>query len=92
MASRSKQVKIYLSEEQYEMLRKLAEEQGVSVPALVKSLVLGFLGEAGPPKCSDIVSRIEELEKKYEQLAKEVGRIEVDLALLMKRRSRNEYR
>ena len=77
-----KQVKFYLTEEQYEKLRKLAEQQGLTAPALVKSIILEFLGEV---EYGDIISRIKELEKKYEQLAKEVGRIEKDLALLMKK-------
>lgn len=80
-----KQVKFYLTEEQYEKLRKLAEQQGLTAPALVKSIILEFLGEV---EYGDIISRIKELEKKYEQLAKEVGRIEKDLALLLKKRRR----
>ncbi len=74
--ARLKQVKFYLGEEQYEKLRKIAEQQGLSVPALVKSIVLEYLGEA---EYGDLVHRIEELERKYEQLAREVGRIDVTL-------------
>lgn len=81
-----KQVKFYLSEDHYEKLRKIAEQQGLSVPALVKQIVLEYLGEA---EYGDLVYRIKELEKKYEQLAREVGRIEKDLALLMKRCSKS---
>ncbi|MEM4971030.1 MAG: hypothetical protein QXE01_07255 [Sulfolobales archaeon] len=77
-----KQVKFYLSVEQYEKLKKLAEHQGLSAPALVKKIVLEYLGEV---EYGDLVSRIKNLEEKYEQLAKEVGRIEKDLALLVKR-------
>lgn len=83
---RLKQVKFYLGEEQYEKLRKIAEQQGLSVPALVKSIVLEYLGEA---EYGDLVYRIKELERKYEQLAREVGRIERDLALLAKRCSKS---
>ena len=86
MVSRLKQVKFYLSEEQYEKLRRIAEQQGLSVPALVKSLVLEFIGEA---EYGDLVTHIKELEKKYEQLAREIGRIEKDLILLAKRCSKS---
>jgi len=81
-----KQVKFYLSEEQYEKLRRVAEQQGLSVPALVKSIILEYLGEA---EYGDLVSCVKELERKYEQLAREVGRIERDLALLAKRCSKS---
>lgn len=77
-----KQVKFYLDQELYDRLRRLAEEQGSTVPQLVRSLVLDYLGEAGE---GNMVSRLRELEEKYEQLAKELGRVEKDLALLIKR-------
>ena len=80
-----KQVKFYLEPELYERLRRLAEEQGVSVPQLVRSLVLEYLGEAGE---GNLARRLRELEEKYEQLARELGRVEKDLALLMKRCSK----
>lgn len=80
-----KQVKFYLEPELYERLRRLAEEQGVSVPQLVRSLVLEYLGEAGE---DNLARRLRELEEKYEQLARELGRVEKDLALLMKRCSK----
>ncbi len=77
-----KQVKFYLEQELYDRLRKLADEQGITVPQLVRSLVLEYLGEA---RDGNLASRVIELEEKYEQLAKELGRVEKDLALLMKR-------
>ncbi|MEB3764580.1 MAG: ribbon-helix-helix protein, CopG family [Desulfurococcales archaeon] len=80
-----KQVKFYLEQELYDRLRTLADEQGTTVPQLVRSLVLEYLGEA---RDGNLVSRVRELEEKYEQLAKELGRVEKDLALLMKRCSR----
>jgi hypothetical protein len=40
-----KQVKFYIDEERYEKLKKLADEQGLSVPSYVKNLVLRVLGE-----------------------------------------------
>ena len=80
-----KQVKFYLESELYEKLKKLAEEQGISVPRLVKSLVLEYLGETGD---GNLARRLKELEEKYEQLARELGRVEKDIALLMKRCSK----
>ena len=80
-----KQVKFYIEPELYEKLRRLAEEQGISVPQLVRGLVLEYLGEAGE---GDLARRLRELEEKYEQLARELGRMEKDLALLMKRCSK----
>ena len=83
---RLRQVKFYLGEEQYEKLRKIAEQQGLSVSALVKSVILEYLGEV---EYGDLARRVMELERKYEQLAREVGRIERDLALLAKRCSKH---
>ena len=80
-----KQVKFYLEPELYERLRRLAEEQGVSVPQLVRGLVLEYLGEAGE---GNLARRLRELEEKYEQIARELSRVEKDLALLMKRCSK----
>ena len=54
----------------------------LTVPAFVKNLALESIGEAS---YGNIISNIKELEEKYDQLAREVGRIERDLALLMKR-------
>jgi len=76
-----KQVKFYLDEERYEKLRKLAEEQGLTVPAYVKRLVLRVLGELEP----GLEEVVRYLKQRDEQLRKEVGRIEIDLADLMKR-------
>jgi len=78
-------VKFYLEPELYERLRRLAEEEGVSVPRLVRGLVLEYLGEAGE---GNLARRLRELEEKYEQIARELGRVEKDLALLMKRCSK----
>jgi len=43
----------------------------------------------GEIEYGDIITRVKELEKKYEQLAREVGRIEKDLALLARRCSKS---
>ncbi len=82
-----KQVKFYIEPELYEKLVRIAKEQGVSVPALVRSLVLDFLGDA---RDGNLASRVSELEVKYEQLAKELGRVERDLAMIIKRCCRSE--
>jgi len=81
-----KQVKFYIDEERYEKLRKLAEEQGLSVPAYVKNLVLKALGELEP----GIEETVKYLEERTEQLGKEVGRIGIDLARVIKRVERLE--
>ncbi len=51
-----------------------------------RQIVVELLGEI---EYGDIITRIKELEKKYEQLAREVGRIEKDLALLARRCSKS---
>jgi len=81
-----KQVKFYIDEEHYEKLRKLADEQGLSVPAYVKNLVLKALGELEP----GIEETVKYLEERTEQLGKEVGRIGIDLARVIKRVERLE--
>ena len=83
LISKLKQVKFYLNRKQYEKLRELAEQQGLSVPSLVKSMVLELLGEV---EYGDIITRLRRLEARYEQLAREIGRIEKELALIAKRR------
>ena len=77
-----RQVKIYLSDDQYERLRKLAEAHGLTPSRYVKLLVLEALGEV---EYGGLAARVRMLEQKYEQLAREVGRIEKDLALLLKK-------
>jgi hypothetical protein len=81
-----KQVKFYIDEERYEKLRRLAKEQGLSVPAYVKNLVLKALGELEP----GIEETVKYLEERTEQLGKEVGRIGIDLARVIKRVERLE--
>jgi hypothetical protein len=76
-----KQVKFYIDEERYEKLKKLADEQGLSVPSYVKNLVLRVLGEFK----EGIEDKIKYLIQRKEQLEKEVGRIGVELALLNRR-------
>jgi len=77
-----KQVKFYLEPELYEKLSRIAKEQGVSVPSLVRNLVLELLGVN---KDGNLASRVADLEAKYEQLAREVGRMEIDIAMILKR-------
>lgn len=76
-----RQVKFYIDDERYEQLRRLAEEHGLTVPALVRSLVLRALsGEER--ELEEVVGRLEE---RVAQLTREVGRLGVELALLAKR-------
>jgi 16S rRNA U516 pseudouridylate synthase RsuA-like enzyme len=76
-----RQVKFYIDDERYEQLRRLAEERGLTVPALVRSLVLRALsGEER--ELEEVVGRLEE---RVAQLTREVGRLGVELALLAKR-------
>ncbi|RLE53028.1 MAG: hypothetical protein DRJ30_07275 [Candidatus Methanomethylicota archaeon] len=82
MTNKLKQVKFYLNEEQYKRIRRLAEQQGLTVPSFIKNIVLDLLGEV---EYGDIITRIKQLEVKYEQLAREIGRIEKELALMARR-------
>lgn len=82
----SKQVKFYINSELYEKLKKIADEQGISVPTLVKTLVLRYLGEVSEPSIDD---KIKYLMQRVEQLTKEVGRMGVELALLERRVERH---
>jgi sugar phosphate isomerase/epimerase len=76
-----RQVKFYIDDERYEQLRRLAEERGLTVPALVRGLVLRALsGEER--ELEEVVGRLEE---RVAQLTREVGRLGVELALLAKR-------
>ncbi len=82
-----KQVKFYIEEDLYVKLKNLAEELNLSVPQMVKNIVLESLGEAGD---GNIVSRISELEAKYDQLSKELGRVEKEIIFIVKRCCKNE--
>jgi hypothetical protein len=81
-----KQVKFYIDDERYEKLKRMAEEQKLSVPAYVKGLVLRTLGEEEP----GLEERVKYLMRRQEQITKEVGRIGVDLIDLAKRVERLE--
>ncbi|NAY89628.1 MAG: hypothetical protein GU347_02795 [Desulfurococcales archaeon] len=81
-----KQVKFYIDDERYEKLKRMAEEQKLSVPAYVKSLILRTLGEEEP----GLEERVKYLMRRQEQITKEVGRIGVDLIDLAKRVERLE--
>jgi predicted DNA-binding protein len=76
-----RQVKFYIDEEHYEELKKLAQEQGLTVPAYVKRLVLKQLGEME----GGIEENIKYLLQRHEQMKKELGRIGLDLIKLQKR-------
>lgn len=76
-----RQVKFYIDEEHYEELKKLAQEQGLTVPGYVKRLVLKHLGEME----GGIEENVEYLLQRQEQMRKELGRIGLDLIKLQKR-------
>ncbi len=78
-------MKFYIEPDYYEKLKRLAAQQRTTVPQLVRRLVLEYLGEI---EDEDLVIKLKELEAKYEQIAKELGRVEKDLALLAKRCSK----
>ena len=78
---KKRQIKFYLEPELYERLQKLAQEQGMSAPALVKRVIVGYLGEVGE---GDLASRVADLEKKYEQVARELGRFQMDFIRFVK--------
>ena len=75
-----RQVKFYIDEERYEELKKLAQEQGLTVPGYVKRLVLKHLGEME----GGIEENVEYLLQRQEQMRKELGRIGLDLIKLQK--------
>jgi predicted DNA-binding protein len=76
-----RQVKFYIDEEHYEELKKLAQEQGLTVPGYVKRLVLKHLGKME----GGIEENVEYLLQRQEQMRKELGRIGLDLIKLQKR-------
>jgi len=80
-AYRYRQVKFTLKEEEYARLESLAKELGMTPTALAKRMVLE---ELGLTEGASIVEKVRELEEKYERIAKEVGRIEMDLAYVMR--------
>ena len=80
-----KAVKIYVEEKYYERLKKIAEEEGLTVPKVIAKIIAESLEDG-----ETLADRVKDLEAKYDQLAREVGRIEKDLALLQK--ALREYR
>lgn len=82
------QVKFYLTKEQYKKLKTVAMEQGLSIPGVAKRLTLEYLGETSGTSLVIHVSKMEvhiqELQERNEQLAKELGRLERDHAILVK--------
>ena len=76
-----RQVKFYIDEEHYEELKKLAQEQGLTVPGYVKRLVLKHLGKME----GGIEENVEYLLQRQEQMKRELGRIGLDLIKLQKR-------
>jgi hypothetical protein len=76
-----RQVKFYIDEEHYEELKKLAQEQGLTVPGYVKRLVLKQLREIE----GGVEENVEYLLQRQEKMKKELGRIGLDLIKLQKR-------
>jgi hypothetical protein len=76
-----RQVKFYIDEEHYEELKKLAQEQGLTVPGYVKRLVLKQLREIE----GGVEENVEYFLQRQEQMRKELGRIGLDLIKLQKR-------
>ena len=66
---RVKQVKFYLEEEYYELLRKRAEQEGVSLSSLVRDIVIKALMQRTD------VERFERLEREVKKLKEEYKRL-----------------
>ena len=66
---RVKQVKFYLEEEYYEMLRRRAEEQGVSMSSIIREMVIKALTQRAD------VERLERLEREVKKLKEEYKRL-----------------
>ena len=64
-----KQIKLYLEEEYYEMLRRRAEEQGVSMSSVVREMVI-----KGLTYRTDI-ERLERLEREVKKLKEEYKKL-----------------
>ena len=64
-----KQIKFYLEEEYYEMLRRKAEEQGTSISSIVREMVIKALMQRTD------VERFERLEREVKKLKEEYKRL-----------------
>ena len=69
MGERVKQIKFYLEEEYYELLRKRAEQEGVSISSLVRDMVIKALTQRTD------VERLERLEKEVKKLKEEYKKL-----------------
>ncbi|ABL78360.1 hypothetical protein [Thermofilum pendens] len=78
---RYRQVKFNLKEEEYAKLESLAKEIGTTPAALAKKIVLEHLGL---DESVTLIERVRTLEERYERMAKELGRIEKDLAYVIR--------
>lgn len=86
------QITIFVEYSVYSKLSELARKRSTSVEEVVKELVYRGLGIADSTS-SRSVNRdevVDELRMRVEQLSKEVGRMEIDLALVLKRLERLE--
>lgn len=84
---RIKQLKFYLTNEDYEKLFTLADQQNQSPTALAKRLVLQYLGIL---KDQNIAVQVKEQNQRSEQLQSELARLEKDYAMLLQRDHRQE--
>ncbi|MBI2938539.1 MAG: hypothetical protein HYY22_10060 [Thaumarchaeota archaeon] len=82
------QIKFYLTKEQYEKLKVIAKEQGLSIPGVAKRLTLEYLGEIDNTglvaHISKLEAQIKDLETRDKQMANELGRLERDYATLIR--------
>jgi len=78
---RYRQVKFYLDESEYDRLKSLADELGESPASLAKKIVLEYLGLS---ESASLLKRVCDLEEKYERLVRELGRVEREVAYLMR--------
>lgn len=74
--TKRKQLKFYLDQKQYEKLTALAKEKDLTLASMAKTLTLEGMGEQTEVHSN----KIEQLEKRINQLASEVGRLGKDVA------------
>ncbi|CCG27866.1 hypothetical RHH DNA-binding protein [Alphaspiravirus yamagawaense] len=86
-----KVIQTKLGEEEYKVLKEIAEAQGVSMYELVRRIVLKELAKMGKVKRDKINSqdRLEELEHRVSMLEERVKRIETDIKEIKQRLQRN---
>lgn len=76
-----RQIKFNLKEKEYARLESLAKELGMTPTALAKRIVLEYLGL---DESVSLAEMVRELGEKYKRMARELRRIEKDLAFVMR--------